>query len=108
SQIPAEALLAAIVDSSNDAIVSKDLDGVITTWNKAAERMFGYTAVEAVGQAILIIIPPDRAHEEAEILDRIRRGERLENYATVRRRKNGDLVDVSITVSPVQDSSGTI
>ena len=101
-------LLAAIVDSSDDAIVSKSLDGIITSWNTSAERIFGYTAEEAVGQHITLIIPPERHAEESDILDRLRRGERIEHFHTIRRRKDGTLLDVSLTISPVRDSSGRI
>jgi PAS domain S-box-containing protein len=104
----ATALLAAIVASSDDAIVSKTLDGVITTWNKSAERIFGYTANEAIGQHITLIIPPDRHAEEDDILARLRRGERIDHFQTVRRRKDGTLIDVSVTISPVCDSSGRV
>lgn len=101
-------MLAAIVESSDDAIVSKTLDGVITSWNAAAEHLFGYTASEAVGQPILMLIPPDRHDEEADILARIRRGERIRHYETVRRRKDGAPIDVSITISPIRDAHGRI
>ncbi len=101
-------LLAAIVDSSDDAIVSKNLDGIITSWNKSAERIFGYTAEEAIGQNITLIIPSDRHIEESDILDRLRRGERVDHFHTVRRRKDGSLLDVSLTISPVRDSSGKV
>ncbi len=100
--------LAAIVESSDDAIVSKGLDGIITSWNKAAERMFGYTANEAIGQHIILIIPPDRKDEEKDILARIGRGERIDHFQTVRRHKDGTLLDVSVTISPVRDWSGRI
>jgi len=100
--------LAAIVESSDDAIVSKGIDGVITSWNKAAERIFGHTANEAIGQHITLIIPPDRADEEQNILDRISRGERIEHFQTVRQRKDGSLLDVSVTISPVRDSCGRV
>jgi PAS domain S-box-containing protein len=100
--------LVAIVESSHDAIVSKDLDGVIATWNRGAERLFGYTAEEAVGKPITIIIPEDRLEEEPDILARIRRGERVDHFETVRRRKDGSCLDISLTISPVRDSSGTI
>lgn len=100
--------LAAIVESSDDAILGKDLDGIITSWNQGAERIFGYTATEVVGQPVLMLIPADRANEEPQILGRIRRGERVEHYETVRRRKDGTLLDVSLTVSPVKDSYGRI
>ena len=98
--------LAAIVESSDDAIVSKRLDGTITSWNKAAERIFGYTASEAIGQPIYLIIPPDRNDEEKNILARIGRGERIDHFQTVRKHKDGTLLDVSVTISPVRDASG--
>jgi len=94
--------LASIVESSDDAIISKTLDAIITSWNKGAERMFGYTAEEAVGQSVTILIPPDRQHEERTILERIGRGERIEHYETVRQRKDGSLIAISLTVSPNQ------
>src|SRR5215813_5021482 len=94
--------LAAIVTSSDDAIVSKTLEGIITSWNAAAERLFGYQAAEAIGQPITIIIPEDRLEEEAYILERIRNGEAVEHLETVRRRKDGELVDISLTISPVK------
>ena len=102
------ARLAAIVDSSDDAIVSKTLDGVITSWNRGAERLFGYTASEAVGQPIFLIIPEDRREEEMEVLARLRRGERVDHFETVRRAKDGHAVHISLTVSPVRDSHGVI
>jgi PAS domain S-box-containing protein len=102
------ALLAAIVDSSDDAIVSKTLDGIITSWNKSAERIFGYLPEEAIGKHITLIIPRDRGDEEARIIERLRRGERVDHFQTVRRRKDGSLVDVSLTISPVKDSAGNI
>jgi PAS domain S-box-containing protein len=98
--------LAAIVESSDDAIVSKDLDGIITSWNAGAERIFGFTAAEAVGQPITIVIPHDRLDEERTILTRIRRGERIEHFETVRQRKNGSLIAISLTVSPIKDAAG--
>jgi PAS domain S-box-containing protein len=101
-------LFEAIVESSDDAIVSKDLNGVIASWNAGAERLFGYSADEAVGQPILMLIPEERHSEETEILSRIRRGERIEHYETVRRRKDGRLIDVSLTVSPVKDGTGRV
>jgi PAS domain S-box-containing protein len=100
--------LASIVESSDDAIVSKDLDGVITSWNKGAERVFGYTAEEAVGQPITIVIPQERQDEERLILSRIRRGERIDHFETVRQRKHGSLIVVSLTVSPVRNAEGRI
>ena len=104
----ATSLLASIVELSHDAIVSKDLDGIIVSWNQAAQRLFGYTADEAVGRSITMLIPPERLDEEPGILARVRRGERIEHYETVRRRKDGTLIDISITVSPVKDRSGRI
>jgi PAS domain S-box-containing protein len=104
----ATGLLAAIVNSSDDAIVSKSLDGVITSWNKGAERMFGYTAEEAVGQDITLIIPQDRREEEGRILERLRRGERIEHFETVRERKDGTPLDISLTISPVKDGAGRV
>ncbi|HXY03109.1 MAG TPA: ATP-binding protein, partial [Terriglobales bacterium] len=101
-------LLAAIVASSDDAIVSKNLEGIITSWNKGAERIFGYSVEEAVGQHITLIIPEDRRDEENEILARLRRGERIDHFDTVRRRKDGTLLDVSLTISPLRDPAGRI
>ncbi|MBZ7927261.1 PAS domain S-box protein (plasmid) [Ensifer adhaerens] len=100
--------LAAIVTYSDDAIVSKDVRGVIQTWNQAAERIFGYKAEEAVGKPITILIPPDRQDEEPQILARICRGEHIEHFETARRRKDGSLIDVSLTVSPLKNGSGEI
>jgi PAS domain S-box-containing protein len=100
--------LASIVESSDDAIVSKNLDGTITNWNKGAERIFGYTAEEAIGRPIMIVIPEDRQGEEREILTRIRRGERIEHFETIRQRKHGSLITVSLTVSPVRNADGKI
>jgi PAS domain S-box-containing protein len=100
--------LVAIVESSHDAIVSKNLDGIITTWNQGAERLFGYTAEEVIGKSITILIPPDRLHEEPSILARIRRGERVDHFETLRRRKDGSLVNISLTISPVRNSYGRI
>ena len=97
--------LVAIVNSSHDAIVSKDLNGVITTWNRGAERMFGYAADEMIGRPITTLVPPDRHNEEVGILERIRGGERVDHYETVRQRRDGSLVDVSLTVSPVKDAA---
>jgi len=105
----AELLLSAIVDSSDDAIISKDLDGVITSWNKSAERLFGYMAEEAIGQTVAaLIIPDDRQDEEPGILARLRKGERVDHFETVRRRKDGALLDISLTISPVKDQDGRI
>ncbi len=104
----AAAFLAAIVESSDDAIVSKSLGGVITTWNKGAERLFGYTADEAVGRPITIVIPTDRLDEEPAILARIQVGERVDHFETIRRRKDGTLIDISLTISPIRDRNGKI
>ena len=101
-------MLAAIVATSDDAIVSKNLDGVITTWNGGAERIFGYKAEEAVGQNITIIIPFDRRSEETEILRRVRNGERVDHFETIRMRKDGTTLDVSVTISPSERSAGRI
>jgi len=98
----------SIVESSDDAIVSKNLDGVITSWNGGAERVFGYTAEEAIGKPITIVIPHDRLDEERMILTRIRRGERVDHFETVRQRKHGSLITVSLTVSPVKNVDGKI
>ena len=100
--------LGSVVESSDDAIVSKNLDGIIMTWNAGAARVFGYTAEEAIGQPITIVIPEDRQNEEREILTRIRRGQRIEHFETVRQRKHGSLIAVSLTVSPVKDADGRI
>jgi PAS domain S-box-containing protein len=100
--------LVAIIESSGDAIISKDLDGVITSWNSGAERLFGYTAEEAVGRPVTMLMPPERIDEEPGIISRIRRGERIEHYDTVRRRKDGSPIDISLTVSPIKDASGKV
>ncbi len=104
----ANARLAAIVESSDDAIISKTLDGIITSWNAAAEKIFGYAPEEAVGQHITLIIPEDRRQEEDEIISRIRAGQRVDHFETIRRRKNGELVEISVTVSPVMGDDGRI
>jgi PAS domain S-box-containing protein len=98
----------AIIESSDDAILSKDLDGVILSWNQGAERLFGFTAEEVVGKPVTIIIPLDRLDEEPAILAKIHRGERIEHFETVRQRKDGSLVDISLTISPIRNSSGKI
>lgn len=108
TSINASARLAAIVENSDDAIVSKNLDGVISSWNKGAERLFGHTAEEAIGQFITLVIPPDRLEEEVEILKRLRRGERVDSFETVRVRKDGTMIDVSLTISPVKDATGRV
>jgi PAS domain S-box-containing protein len=100
--------LAAIVESSDDAILSKDLNGIIASWNRGAERLFGYTADEVIGRSVTLLIPDDHPDEEPNILARIRRGETIDHYETVRRRKDGSLVDISLTVSPVIDDDGVI
>jgi two-component system, chemotaxis family, CheB/CheR fusion protein len=100
--------LASIVESSDDAIVSKDFDGIITSWNAGATRIFGYTADEVIGKPITVLMPPDRYSEEAEIIGRIRRGERIDHYETIRQRKDGRLLDISLTVSPMRNSEGRI
>jgi PAS domain S-box-containing protein len=100
--------LAAIIESSNDAIISTNLDGLITSWNKSAERIYGYLAEEAIGKSNLILVPPERHEEEQALLARIRRGERIDHYETVRRRKDGSPIDVSLTISPVRDLGGGI
>jgi len=104
----ATGLLAAVVESSHDAIVSKNLDGVITSWNKGAERLFGYTAEEAVGQNITLIIPPDHRGEERTIVERLTRGERVDQFETVRMRKDGSLLDVALTISPIKDAADRV
>ena len=100
--------LAAIVESSNDAIIGKTLQGVITSWNPGAQRLFGYSAAEAIGQPMQMLIPPERQSEEPEILARLARGESVDHFETVRRRKDGSLVDISTTISPVRDAGGQI
>jgi PAS domain S-box-containing protein len=102
------ALLAAIVESSDDAIIGKDLNGIILSWDKAAERIFGYTAREAIGQSITILSLPECTAEMFAILARIRQGERIEHFETIRRAKDGRLLDVSLTVSPVRNGKGGI
>ncbi len=100
--------MAAIVASSDDAIIGKDLDGIVSSWNPGAEGLFGYTAAEMIGQPITRLIPPERQAEEVHILDRIRRGERVEPFDTQRRTKDGRLIDVSVTASPIRDPDGRI
>jgi PAS domain S-box-containing protein len=102
-------LLSSIVDSSDDAIVSKNLNGVITSWNRSAERMFGYTAAEAVGQSVAaLLIPPDCQNEESDILARLKKGERIDHFETKRKRKDGALLDISLTISPVRGLDGRV
>src|SRR5437016_546093 len=102
------AYLADLVDSSDDAIIGKTLEGTVASWNRGAERIFGYTAEEVLGQPITVLIPPDRLDEEPKIIERLRRGERMEHFETVRRRKDGQEVDVSLTISPIEDAAGKI
>ena len=99
---------AAIIESSDDAILSKNLDGIIASWNPGAERLFGYKAEEIVGKSVTLLIPADRHNEEPEIIARVRRGDRIDHYETVRMRKDGSLVDISLSVSPVKDSQGKV
>ena len=101
-------LLASIIENSDDAILSKDITGTVTSWNRGAERIFGYSAEEMVGKHIITLIPKDRVSEEAEILERIRRGEHIDHFETVRRCKDGSLIDVSLTVSPMKDGIGKV
>ena len=108
ADMEAQARLAAIVDSSSDAIISKDLNSVITTWNAAAERMFGYTASEAIGRSVLMLIPERLHSEENEIIERIRSGERIGSFETVRLRKDGTTIHVSLTISPIKTADGRI
>jgi PAS domain S-box-containing protein len=103
-----QALLSAIIRSSDDAIVSKDLNSIVTSWNPAAERMFGYTAAEMIGRSIRTIIPDDRQYEEDEVLARIRAGEAVDHFETIRRRKDGSFINISLSISPVRDEAGTI
>ena len=106
---PAAALhFAALVASSDDAIVSKDLNGIITSWNRGAERVFGYMEAEMIGKSITTIIPSDRLNEETEVLTRIRRGESVDHFETIRQRKDGTLIPISLTVSPIRAPDGTI
>lgn len=100
--------LAAVVQSSDDAIITKDLNGIITTWNKSAQRLFGYTAEEAIGKPVAMLIPEGRPNEESNILERLRRGERIDHYETIRRHKDGTLLDISLTVSPVINEAGVV
>jgi PAS domain S-box-containing protein len=100
--------LASVAETSEDAIITKDLDGIITSWNKGAQRIFGYEADEMIGKRINLLIPPDRPDEEPSILARLRKGQRIEHYETVRRRKDGELIDISLSVSPLVDPTGKI
>lgn len=105
---PTDAFFRAIVSTSSDAIISKDLSGHITSWNKGAEHMYGYTAGEAIGQPVSMLFPPEHFQEESRILERITRGEQIDHYETVRRRKDGSLIEISLTISPIYDASGRI
>jgi PAS domain S-box-containing protein len=100
--------LAAVVESSDDAILTKDLNGIVTSWNEAAERLFGYSPSEIIGRSITLLLPDDRQDDEVPILARLRRGERVRHYETVRRRKDGSLVDISLSVSPLRDATGAV
>src|SRR6516162_11468086 len=100
--------LAAAVQSSHDAIAAKTLEGIITDWNQSAQRIFGYKPKEIIGKSVLTLIPKERQSEEQEILRKIRRGESIDHYETVRCRKDGRLIDVSLTISPIKDSQGKI
>ena len=100
--------LVAIIESSDDAILTKDVNGVILSWNRAAERLFGYTAAEIIGRPITVIFPPDRVEEEAVFLDQISRGETVDHYETARRHKDGQIISVSVTISPIGDASGKV
>src|SRR5881397_1015558 len=102
------AYLAAIVDSSEDAIIGKTLEGIVVSWNRGAERIFGYTAEEVLGQPVTMLIPPDRSDEEPKVIERLRRGEHIEHFDTMRRRKDGEEIAVSLTISPIKDEAGTI
>jgi PAS domain S-box-containing protein len=106
--VEARELAAAIIDSSDDAIITKSLEGTIKSWNRGAERIFGYTAAEAIGESILMLLPRDRETEEAEILVLLREGKRVDHYITIRKRKDGALIDMSVTVSPLRNASGKI
>jgi PAS domain S-box-containing protein len=108
ASFPATAELWSIIENSDDAIITKNLDGIISSWNKSAERIFGYTAPEVIGKSVTILIPPERQDEEPTILARLRRGERIDHYETVRQRKDGSLIDISLTVSPIRNATGEI
>jgi PAS domain S-box-containing protein len=108
ASFPATAELWSIIENSDDAIITKNLDGIISSWNKSAERIFGYTAPEVIGKSVTILIPPERQDEEPTILARLRRGERIDHHETVRQRKDGSLIDISLTVSPIRNATGEI
>src|ERR1700722_4653224 len=104
----AQALLSSIIASSDDAIISKDLNGIVRSWNQSAERIFGYAAEEMVGKPITVLFPPERLEEEVKILDRLQRGERVDHFETVRVRKDGTPIAVSVTISPLHDAQGKV
>lgn len=106
--LPPDAFLRAIIEGSEDAIVTKNLQGIVTSWNPGAERVFGYTAPEMIGQPILRLLPPERVNEEQQILARLQRGERVDHFETRRVRKDGSFIDVSLTISPIRESEGKI
>ena len=106
--IKKQAMLAAIIDSSEDAIISKTLEGIITSWNQAARKMFGYEEAEAIGRHISLLIPPDRQQEEEMIIDRIRRGLNVQHFETLRQTSDGRLIPISLTISPIKDSDGKV
>lgn len=108
AQPPTDAFFRAVIDSSSDAIISQDLNGTITSWNKAAERIFGHAAPEAAGRPITLLVPPDRSAEELDIMARIRQGEQIESYETVRQRKDGRFIDIALTVSPIVGTTGQV
>ena len=108
AQEDARTLLAAVVDSSDDVIITKTLQGAITSWNSAATRLFGYTAAEAIGQPITMLIPQDRLQEEERIIESLRAGRRIDHYETVRVTKDGGLLDVALTISPIRNSTGEV
>src|SRR5262249_42891697 len=101
-------LLASTVESSDDAIITQNLDGIITSWNRGAEHIYGYSAAEVIDKPIAILIPPDRHDEELAILERVRRGERMDHYETIRQCKHGSRLDISLTVSPIRNAAGKI
>src|SRR6188474_1979268 len=104
----ASGFLAAIVESSDDAIIGKDLNGIILSWNKGAERLYGYTASEVIGRSISMLVPSEKTDELVMILERVRKGERVQHYETLRLSKDGKQFDVSLTVSPIKDARGEI
>src|SRR5689334_2031065 len=103
-----QAYFRAIVESTDDAVISKDLNGIIRSWNKAAETIFGYSAQEVIGKPVTILIPAGHENEEPEILARLRQGQKIDHYETVRQRKDGALLNISLTVSPIKDATGKV